>query len=68
MIPIPAILREIASFGGSLYEKGPPPITVLHYSPLQGLPCPHGMLIKLLVTICNVITSYTILKNNQQTI
>ena len=43
MIRIPAILREIASFGGSLYEKGPPPIAVLHYSPLQGLPCPHGM-------------------------
>ena len=30
MIQIPAILREIASFGGSLYEKGPPPIAVLH--------------------------------------
>ena len=30
MIQIPAILREIASFGGSLYEKGPPPTAVLH--------------------------------------
>ena len=30
MIQIPTILREIASFGGSLYEKGPPPIAVLH--------------------------------------
>ena len=29
MIQIPTILREIASFGGSLYEKGPPPIAVL---------------------------------------
>ena len=29
MIQIPAILREIASFGGSLYEKGPPPTVVL---------------------------------------
>ena len=33
MIQIPAILREIASFGGSLNEKGPPPITVLHMHP-----------------------------------
>ena len=31
MIQIPAILREIASFGGSLYKKGPPPIAVLHF-------------------------------------
>ena len=30
MIQIPAILREIASSGGSLYEKGPPSIAVLH--------------------------------------
>ena len=45
MIQIPAILREIASVGGSLYEKGPPPTAVLHYSPLQGLPCPHGMVV-----------------------
>ena len=30
MIQIPAILWEIASFGGSLYEKGPPPTDVLH--------------------------------------
>ena len=30
MIQIPAILREIASFGGSLYEKRPPPTAVLH--------------------------------------
>ena len=29
MIQIPAILREIASSGGSLYEKGPPSIAVL---------------------------------------
>ena len=32
MIPIPTILQEIASFGGSLYKKGPPPITVLQVS------------------------------------
>ena len=30
MIQIPAILREMASSGGSLYEKGPPSIAVLH--------------------------------------
>ena len=34
---------EIASFGGRLPEKGPPSIAVLHYSPLQGMPCPHGI-------------------------
>ena len=35
MIQIPAILREIASSGGSLYEKGPPSIAVLHCPPLK---------------------------------
>ena len=60
MIRFPAILREIASFGGSLDEKGPLPIAVLHYSPLQGLPCPHGMLIELLVIISNIITYSTV--------
>ena len=41
MIQIPAILREIASSGGSLYEKGPPSIAVLHIFPtleVAGLP------------------------------
>ena len=66
MIQIPAILREIASFGGSLYEKGPPPTAVLHYSPPPRVAMSSWHVNKLLVTICNVITLYTLLKSNQQ--
>ena len=43
MIPIPAILREIASFGRSLYEKGPPPIAVLHIPASETMHTRHSL-------------------------
>ena len=43
MIPIPTKLREIDSFGGSLYEKGPPPIALLQmYGVEQSFTSPYN--------------------------
>ena len=68
MIPIPAILREIASFGGSLYEKRTPSYCRATLFPPPRVAMSSWHVNNLLVTVWNIITAYATLKNNQQLI